>query len=215
MKKRTKILTVCFSLVMLISAVGCVAVSKVATLSKLDPMAVDYVVSSGIADANDFKPALYPNLAMAEDLARKVEIAHTINQNAYQQLIETDNLDYGIAKDVAMFNVEQSRKLEEQLFGETGLVSIGLTAMGVAPLAGLVGLLRKRPQDFTPEDVAKIRDELDEAGIVSSRAFDETVAAIEKFKTVATPENWAMLKAALNAQQSSDTKAMVAQSKLA
>ena len=205
--KRTigRVLIITFFVVLTVGAIGCVAASKLVTPGKMDKGAIDYVVGAGVATPEDFKPVLYANLYMVEELDRKVEVAHAVINNGFQQLIDADNFKYAVVKQDAYHNLEKARKLEDQIFGKTGLLTTGLAAMGI-PLAGLVGLLRKRPQDFTKDDVEGIRTEIEASGIISKKALAETVGAIEKFKGIATKDNWETLKDKLHMEQSIDTK---------
>jgi len=140
------------SLLMMVAGVGCVALSRKATPANVDTKAIAYVAESGLADANDFK-AWYPNVEQAGRLKLAVDAAHKVNQLELQQQIEQDNLRYSIHKNVVIKNYKTGLEREEQLFGEKGLLSLGLSLAGFGTLTGFVGLARKRPGDVTPQEL--------------------------------------------------------------
>jgi hypothetical protein len=178
------------------------------TPASIDGSAVAYAVAAEAAEPNDF--AGYPSLAKAEKLARDVDEAHNKVQLRLRQQIETDNLDYSVHKGVVATAVEKGQALEEKLFGPSGLLSMGLAAIGFGGFGGVIGLLRKRPQDWTQEEVDGA---LEEAGVEASAKTTqlvEIVKAVEAFKNGAGAGAWAVLKPYLLDKTSAGTKEEVA-----
>lgn len=201
--KAKKAFLIIFAVTALFSALGCVAASKYITPARIDPIALKYAIDSGVATKSDYSG--YHNLYLAERLNEQVSVAHTLNQATYKALMTDDNTRYGVASKQAQAALTQSVKSEEALFGQTGLLSMGLTAMGVAPLAGLLGLMRKRPGDYDEKDISQIKEVFG----VKEQAFKETVAAINQFKAVADASEWNKLKDALSKSHSATSKAAV------
>jgi len=154
MGKKLRVITVMLSLLLIVVGVGCVALSRKATPANVDEKAVAYVIESGLADANDFE-AWYPNLEMAGKLKKAVDSAHEIKQQELLQKIEQDNLRYSIHKDVVANDYKAGQAREELLFGEKGLLSLGLSMLGFGTLTGFVGLMRKRPGDVTSQELGQ------------------------------------------------------------
>lgn len=152
MSKGLRSLVIVMSLLCIIVGAGCVALSQRATPADVDAKAKAYVIESGLADANDFE-AWYPNLEQAGKLKKAVDAAHEINQLELQQKMEQDNLRYNIHKEVVTNNYKNGQAREELLFGEKGLLSLGLSMAGFGTLTGFVGLARKRPGDVTPQEL--------------------------------------------------------------
>lgn len=141
--------------------------------------------------------------------------AHQAIQFTYQQMAEKDNLDYSILRDVVARNYAIAKQREDILFSESGLLSVGLTALGFGSFTGILGLMRKRPSDITPEEMeamlADIKGELSD----KERLFLELVRGIQAFidangKDVPAVKD---LKAKLSTAQSQDTKVAVAEAK--
>lgn len=138
-------------LVVMGAGIGCASFSEWVTPARIDQQAVGYVVGAGVAEPNEFKG--YSNLAKAEALAGKVDAAHQVNQLALQQQLQKDDLAYGVLKDTVAASLSLARQREEALFGEKGLLTMGLGIIGAGSLAGFVGLMRKRPGDVTSAEM--------------------------------------------------------------
>jgi hypothetical protein len=168
---------------------------------------VNYAVKGG-ADPNAF--AGYPNLDKAERLNKAVDTSHGSIQLQLQQAMEKDNFDYATHKDVTTANMQKAQAFEEALFGEEGLLTLGLSMVGAGGLAGFVGLMRRKPGDWAPEDVDKA---LADAGVdsqIKGAQITEMVRGIEKFRTAASAEQWAGLAGFLKDAMSAGTKEAVA-----
>lgn len=206
--KKTLIIVV--SLVLILAGVGCVALSQQVTPADVDSRAVNYVDNSDIADANEF--AGYANLYKALKLSDYLDQAHQLTQFELSKLLEHDNLVYSQLKDTVANNVTIGQQREELIFGETGILSLGLSMVGAGSLTGFIGLMRKRPGDWTQEEV---NDALDELGVEVSdkdRQIAEIVkgvSAVMKSDDVTT-DVLKQIKSILSQYQSQDTKETVA-----
>lgn len=175
---------VVISLCLLVVGVGCMPLSYYFTPATVDKAAVKYVTSAGIADVNDFSG--YPNLAKAKLLDEKVDATYAIKTQEAQQLIEYNNLEYSLLKKVTVPNVTAGLEREQAIFGEEGLLPLGLSFLGIGGLAGYVGLMRKRPGDITKEEhqqvladiQGKTVDELSE----KDKQLTQLILGFEKLK---------------------------------
>ena len=165
MKNKAIIISsIVLSLLAFISLIGCVTLSKAITPAAIDRRAIEY---SG-NPADEYRSFLWPSLADAEKLCADVDSAHQLNTLAWQQKIDTDKLRYSQIKSVIDYNRQAAAVLENNLFGESGYLTIGLSALGFGVPAGVLGLLRKRPQDITPEE---FKAALIEAGLKNPEDF--------------------------------------------
>lgn len=202
-------LLVLASLVLLMG-IGCAALSEYITPAEVDPKAVAYAEKAGVADANDF--AGYANLEKAIRLEAAVDAAHEVTSLALAQMAEKNELDYGILKGVVANNLRSARDREEQLFGETGLLSTGLTALGFGMLTGVLGLMRKRPGDVTQQEMESVVAEVKGEVTDKDRQIIELVKGVQKILDVypKKTELGDQLRSMLASAQSLDTKQAVA-----
>ena len=172
------------SLLLISAGVGCVAVSSKFTPTEVNEKAKRYAIDSGVADVNDFD-AWWPNLHTALKLKKAVNVAHKVNIQKLQQAVAQEDLRYSIHTDVVSTDVKVGQSREELLFGEKGLLSLGLSMAGFGTLTGFVGLARKRPGDVTPQElglavdqaVGKTNGNLTE----KEKQFVEVVKGVQKF----------------------------------
>lgn len=198
-----KYLITVVSLCMLVAGMGCIALSQLVTpVPELDTQAITYVVDSGIADANEYKG--YQNLYKALKLDKDVDIAHNIYQFNYTQLIEKDNHQYSIFDNLTDATVDVGMAREEALFGETGLLSMGLSLLGVGGMGTIIGLMRKRPQDWTKEEVSNVLQ-------VKDKRTKQIIVGISEFMHQYQDNEDVILalKAACDKAQDNDTKLVV------
>lgn len=195
---------------MAISGIGCVALSEYITPAELNKQAISYVDKAGVVDANEFNG--YANLHKAEKLARAIVAAYEVNTLALQQLQEKNNLDYNLLHDIAAKNLEIAKQKEEMLFSETGLLSMGLGLAGFGGLTGMIGLMRKRSGDITPQEMEQVVSDVKGEVTAKDRQIIELVKGVQAFIKSGNGEAEA-LKAKLAAAQSADTKETVAKIK--
>lgn len=160
--------------------IGCASFSQYITPATRDQRAIDYVVESGVADANEYDG--YFNLEKAFRLEIDVIAAKNVKDLIIKHMYEQNELTYNQIKQVVTRNLEAAQAREDFFFNEkTGLFSVGLTAIGFGTLTGMIGLLRKRPQDITPEELqektAGFRQELG----IKEQQFSQVVTGVEKF----------------------------------
>ena len=207
---------VVLALVLIMLGLGCTAMSRYVTYAEVDQDAVRYAADAGVTDVNDYD-AKWTNIVMVERLKRDVDGGHKVIQLNLKQLIQKDDLEYSIHKDVVATDLAIGLQREELLFGETGLLSLGLSMAGFGGLTGLLGLMRKRPKDWTPEEV--------ESALVSAtgktsaelsakeKQFVQLVRGIKEFMdphNKTAPKTVNGLKLYMNEAQDKETQAAVA-----
>ena len=222
MVKRLRVSVIVLSLMLMGAGVGCVAASKCITLAKVDKSAVEYVVEAGVAEPNDFIG--WPNLLKVEKLEKSVDSAHKINRLELEQAIEAEDLEYSIHKDVVKEDKIAGLDREEAMFGEKGLLSLGLSLAGFGSLTGVVGLMRKRPGDVTSQEleqaVVQATGKTNGALSEKEKQLVDVVKGIQKFmntyKDTSDNKEAVMLKElkiALDAKQDTNTQVAVAKIK--
>jgi len=192
--------------------IGCASLSDYITPATVDQQAVAYAVSAGVVEPNAFKG--YANLEKAIRLELAVQNAFEIRDLALVQMKEKNQLDYGILRGVVVGNTKVARAREEQLFGETGLLSMGLSLFGIGGLGGLLGLMRRRPGDITPQEMEQALIEVKGEVTTKDRQFIEVVKGVQGFLDMHQKEAIAMeLKAYISKARSVDTKQAIAVAK--
>lgn len=214
---------VILSVLLMLGGLGCAALSQLITPAEVDRAALKYAIDAGVAEPNDYN-AWYPNLDEATRLKDDVDSAHIVNQEGLQHLIEKDVTRHGIHQKVTTRNRISGIQREELLFGETGILSLGLSMIGAGGFAGVLGLMRKRPGDVTPQELeqtvvsatGKTAEELS----AKQKQFVQVVSGIQKFmdtyKDTSDNKEAVMLKEMkilCNATQDIDTRQAVAVAK--
>jgi len=203
-------IVIAFSLLAIVGGIGCASLSHYVTPATIDQRAVDYAAKAKVADSNAFGG--YANLDKAIKLENAVGDAHAKNQLELMQLIDKDSLEYAQLNNIASSNRQVAQAREEQLFGPEGLLTMGLSMAGFGALTGLIGLLRKRPQDITPDELTQLIAGKDAELTDKEKQFVELVKGIQNFIN-ASPTNSEILKTELAKVQSADTKTEVAKVK--
>jgi len=192
-----------------LAGVGCVVLSEWVTPAEVDKAAVEYADEAGVIDANDFVG--YANLDKAKRLATAVKAAYQVNGLAIEQLREKNDLDYQLLSESVANAVKIGTAREESLFGESGLLSLGLTALGVGGFGGLLGLMRKRPGDWTAEEVQSAVAEVSTESEKKDVQLAEVVKGVQSFLDTYDDQPYVKeLKTLLSVAQSADTKKAVA-----
>lgn len=206
-----KTIIILLSLLLIICGIGCVALSPYLVPTEVDRGAVSYAVEADVAEPNDYIG--YPNLIKAERLNKDVDAAHNVIQLDLGQQIASDNLVYAIHKETVSSNLIVGREREQLLFGEQGLLSLGLSMMGAGGLAGFFGLRAKRKGDYSPPEfenaVAAIKDEIS----LKQKQLAQVVKGVQDFMSV-SPETQDKLKSIMNKTQDTQTRETVAQIKV-
>jgi len=202
------------SLLLIIAGLGCASLSALVTPASLDTKAIDYAT-----EAQTIEPATlagYKNLDKAIRLENAVDDAHEVNQLMISQMMEKDQLDYAQLNDIVVQNRMIGQKREEMLFAEDGLLTLGLSMAGFGSLTGLIGLMRKRPQDLTPEEVEKAYSGLQGELSDKDRQLIELIKGVQDILNTTEGKDNNLLgqfKLALGNAQSTDTKVKVAEIK--
>ena len=211
-----KTLIAILSIALIVAGMGCVALSSRITPATVDQSALQYAIDAGVAESSDYD-AWYPNLAGARRLVEDVDAANLLNQQELQHLMEKDNTQHGIHRGVTISNRQAANQREEILFGETGLMSLGLSMAGFGSLTGLLGLMRKRPGDITKPEMeqalATATGKTTEELSVKERQMIQLVKGVQAFMDgpgCADGGVEAALINAMNSAQDKDTQAAVA-----
>ncbi len=213
---------VVLSLGLIILGLGCTALSHYVTYAEIDQDAVEYAIKAGVADVNDYDE-FWTNIVTVERLKKDVDGGHKIIQLNLKQLIQKDDLEYSIHKDVVANDLASGLQREKLLFGETGLLSLGLSMAGFGGLTGLLGLMRKRPGDITAPEMeqalASATGKTSADLSAKEKQFVQLVKSLQVFRdqykikktsTVTIPYMLEDLRIALNSKQDTDTQAAVA-----
>lgn len=207
--------TLCF--ILMFSGLCCTILSHKVTPAEIDEQAVEYAVEAGAAEPNEYTG--YKNLAKAIKLVEDVDAAHQLVQFDLNHLIEKDNLDYSLHTETVTANQSAALQREEMLFGETGLLSMGLSMIGVGGFTGVLGLMRRKPGDISPDDAekaiaqatGKTQEELSE----KTKQMIQLVKGVQQFMdTYDDPKAVSSMKATFNAVQDTSTKKAVAEIKI-
>jgi len=175
-----KYLVVAMSVVLIGLGVGCASLSHIVTPADIDQRAVEFVTEAGIAEPNEFSG--WPSLQKAEKLDSYVDMAYEIQLNVLKHSIEDLEIDYSQINDIVTKNLAQANAREELLFSEKGLFSMGLGLAGMGGFTGLLGLMRRKPGDWSPQEVEEAMAALnDEIGLKEDQ-FKQVVVGVQKFK---------------------------------
>jgi len=171
------------SLILIAGGIGCsTTLSYLITPADKDQDAVDYVVEAGVADPNEYKG--FFNLDKAIKLMKDVSISYTIRKQKLVQALEREETKHSILSETTKANKDVALEREEALFGPTGILSMGMTLMGVSG-AGILGLMRKRPKDFTPEEMqnalAEATGRKQEELSTKEKQFTQLVKGVQTF----------------------------------
>lgn len=207
-----KSLIAILSIMLIVIGMGCVALSSRITPATVDQGALQYAIAAGVAEPGDYD-AWYPNLAEAERLVKDVDAANLLNQQELQHLMEKDNTQHGIHRGVTVSNRQVGQRREEQLFGEAGLLSMGLSLLGAGGFAGLLGLMRKRPGDITKPEMeqalATATGKTTEELSLKEKQMIQIIKGVQAYMDN-NAGNAVLLKSAMNEAQDKDTQAAVA-----
>ncbi len=193
---------------------GCIGtVSEHLTPGRCDSDVVDYVVEAGVGAAEDYKGWLYPSLAELKRLQSDLNAAIALTEQELIHLAEQKQLQAKILRGVVTNDVEIAIAREEFLFNPTtGALAIGLSLLGVAG-GGYLGLMRKRPQDVTPQDMEKALGEVKGEVDDRDRKIINLVASMKNVIQAQAMNGDASLdiKAILKSSQSPETRIAVKQ----
>jgi len=201
-------------LVLVLVGSGCVGtLSENLTPANIDEDAVEYVVASGVATADDYDG--YPNLAKLKRLQLDIKSAHELNGLELQQLAEKENLKFNLLAGTVATDVEIATIREDLLFDPmTGAVALGLSIFGIGA-GGYLGLLRKRPKDMSPEEVTAAFAEVKGEVTQKDRAILQLVGQLQKVIDAKPEVERRKYLEELKAEQLPETRAAVKAAKAA
>jgi len=209
-----KTATIIISLLLMVAGFGCASLSSLITPAPFDNKALEYAAEAEVVEPTAF--AGYSNLDKAMRLEEAVDHAHEVNQLMIQQMMEKDQLDYAQLSDIVIQNRVIGQKREEMVFAEDGLLTLGLSMAGFGGLTGLIGLMRKRPQDMTQDEVEEAFTDIQGLNDDKDRQLLELVKGVQGVLDMAGEKDNGLLKTAkmlLGNSQSTDTKMKVGEIK--
>lgn len=213
-----KTIVIILSVILVIAGISCTIVSQQATPAEVDQKALQYAVDAGVADFNDYD-AWYPNMAESIRLIEDMDAAYDVYLLKIQQAADDNDLAYSIHTKTTQRNFKVAQQREEALFGEKGLLSMGLGLLGMGGLTGMIGLMRKRPGDITKPEMeqalASATRKTSAELSAKEKQFIQLVKGVQGF--LVTLENSPVIKgefkAILQQNQDVDTQAAVAVAK--
>ena len=203
-------------LVLAIVVVGGCAVgtmSQEVTPGRADPKVVAYNKEAGVADADeDYKGLFgYPSLSSVLRLQTDFGAAVVLTDQELQHIIEKKKLNDDILRGTVDNDVQVSVAREDFIFNPTtGVLAIGLSLAGIAG-GGYLGLMRKRPQDITPQEMesalGEVKGEVDDR----DRKIISLVASMRNVIDAQPADAQKQMKEILKAGQSPETRVAVKQ----
>jgi hypothetical protein len=191
---------------------GCIGtLSEELTPARIDKDVVAYNEEAGTGTAEDYTGLLYPSLASVKRLQADFEAAVVVTNQALQHLVEQKQLQADILKGIVDNDVEIAAAREDWAFNPTtGVFAIGLGLAGISA-GGILGLMRKRPKDITPEEMTAalkdIRGEVDER----DRRIVEIVSSVKNMLEAQPEAQREDMVKMLKAHQLPDTRVAVKQ----
>jgi len=207
------------TLAYLVLAIVVIGGGCIGTLSQeLSPGRVDkdvkaYNAEAGVGDPDDYRGLFgYPSLASVLRLQTDFNAAVILTDQELQHMIEKKKLNDDILKGTVDGDVEIAVAREDFIFNPTtGVLAMGLGLIGIAG-GGYLGLMRKRPQDITPEDMelalGGVKGEVDER----DRTIVNLVASMKNVLVTAKESDGGLdIKSILKASQTPETRKAVKQ----
>jgi len=160
---------------------GCIsALSEHLTPGKNDAKVIAYVEKVGTGEAADYKGFLFPSLATLRQLKHDFEAAVVITNQELIHLAESKKLEENILRGIVDHDVDVGESREELIFDPvTGAVAVGLSLFGIAG-GGYLGLMRKRPQDITPQEMEKALGDIKGEVTDKDQKILQLVASVKK-----------------------------------
>jgi len=140
---------------------GCIGtVSEHFTPGTINEKIVKYNEEAGTGKKEDYKGFLFPSLAELRKLNQDFEAAVALTNQELRQLAEQKKLEEDILRGILAKDTKLAEDREEFLWNPTtGAIALGLSLLGVGA-GGYLGLMRKRPQDYTEADLQKAMTEV-------------------------------------------------------
>jgi len=138
-------------LLLIVGGCGTATLSEYITPADIDSAAVNYVTQAGVAEPKEYDG--YPSLYKAKKLVEDVDVTYVLNTQELTQALQREETNHSIFIGTTKANYQSGLQRADALFGETGLLSMGLSIIGAGGFAGILGLMRKRPGDITPQEM--------------------------------------------------------------
>jgi len=194
---------------------GCIGtISEHLTPGKINEKVVKYNEEAGTGKAEDYKGILFPSLAELRKLNQDFEAAVAFTNQELRQLAEKNKLEQDVLRGILVNDTKLAEDREEFLWNPTtGAVALGLSLLGVGA-GGYLGLMRKRPQDYTEADLQKAMTEV--KGELSDRER-KIISLVKSMQNVidaeTEPEKQAAIIKILKGSQTPEARAAVKEAK--
>jgi len=125
-------------------------------------------------------------------------------------LAESKKLEENILRGIVDHDVDVGESREELIFDPvTGAVAVGLSLFGIAG-GGYLGLMRKRPQDITPQEMEKALGDIKGEVTDKDQKILQLVASVKKvIDAQSTTASKDKIKKILKDNQLPDVRAVV------
>jgi len=178
MKKLLIRLVLVLSVLTTVVGIGCASLSEYITPGTIDRRAVKFVEESGVSQPGEFNG--WPSLHKALKLDVYVDMAYEVRYTTLKQSIEDLQIDYNHLNAIVTKNLEDAQLREAELFADGGVLSTILTASGLGAFTGMLGLMRRRPGDMSPEDFRKAVEPIQGQVGIKEKQFAQVVLGVEK-----------------------------------
>jgi len=194
---------------------GCIGtVSEHLTPGVINNKVVKYNEAAGTGTAADYRGILFPSLAELRKLNKDFEAAVAFTNQELRQLAEKNKLEQDVLRGTLVSDIKLAEDREEFLWNPTtGAVALGLSLLGVGA-GGYLGLMRKRPQDYTEIDLQKAVTEVKGELSDKERKIISLVKSMQNVIDAETePEKQAAIIKILKDSQTPEARAAVKEAK--
>jgi hypothetical protein len=194
---------------------GCMGtLSENLTPGNVDKDVVEYVEEAGVGHAEDYEGILYPSLAEVRRLNQDLDAAIALTDQELKHIAEQKKLKDRILLGTVGRDLELAVAREDFLFNPTtGAIALGLSLLGVGA-GGYLGLMRKRPQDMTPEEIEAAMVEVQGDISDNQRSLISIVKSIQNVIDAETePEKQAVILKILKDCQTPEARTAVKEAK--
>jgi hypothetical protein len=138
-------------------SLGLVGCANAGLLARVTPARVDRPALCYVGQSNDIHRSnhLFFSLHDANELKYDIDNTYTKNVFNLQNELEYEHILYSIHSGTVIRAQKEAISLQEDLVGETGILTIALAGAGLAGggvLGNIMGRRKKRPTDITQED---------------------------------------------------------------
>lgn len=193
---------------------GCIGtLSEELTPGRCDPDVVVFNEEAGTGNSEDYKGLFFPSLASLKQLQADFKAAVAVTNQELKHLVEQKQLQMDILNGIVDDDVKIAVAREDFMFNPTtGALAIGLSLAGIGA-GGILGLMRKRPQDVTPVEMERALGEVKGEVNDRDRKIINLVASMRNVihSQAANGNDGLDITAILKSSQTPETRAAVKQ----